>query len=113
MMQAYYKAGQSLKLHERHAAMGYVPWVVVEAAREVGIQGAVVHTSATRPRGKVLRLHELGRADDFDAVELAEDSPLWHAWKAEVKRRLGGNYDVIARAVSGGRMHIHVEYDPK
>lgn len=69
-------------------------------------------------------LHPYGYAADADSPGMpelpAQDDPeyepideLWQLLRKRVAYRLGDEFDVLAHAVEGGRIHLHWEWDPR
>jgi len=83
---------------------------IVDAVfREEGL--TCVLTSLWRPRGAG-SFHPMGFAADFDAPVNLDDGR-WKRIRDEVGHRLGSEFQVLAHAVEGGKMHLHVEFDPR
>lgn len=83
----------------------------INAANVVGLKADMLVTSgndSVHARGSK---HYADEALDFRTKHLSEGQK--HAWRMELKRRLGRDYDVILEDENGTNEHLHVEYDPK
>lgn len=83
----------------------------INAANVVGLKVDMLVTSgndSVHARGSK---HYTDEALDFRTKHLTTNAK--HAWSAELKRRLGRDFDVILEDEGGPNEHLHVEYDSK
>jgi len=78
--------------------------IVMDAYEEMGQEATI--TSGTDGTHKQNSLHYSGNAMDFRTRDV--DPSRMKSLVAEIKRRLGENFDVVLE-----KDHLHVEFDPK
>lgn len=83
---------------------------LINSATKLGLVDMVV-TAGRNGQHKVGSLHYKDKALDFRTRHLAE--PQKFALIAEMKTRLGPDYDVILENLGGANEHGHAEHDPK
>lgn len=93
-----------------------VPKVVIIAcalsnAAEILSLPDMLITSGNDSKHKTGSKHYSDEALDFRTKHLTKDQK--HKLVAEVKRRLGKDYDVILESEGKVNEHLHIEWDPK
>lgn len=82
----------------------------INAAQELGLPGDVLITSGNDGKHMTGSKHYTDEALDLRTKHIG-----WHlasSWATAIKRRLGGDYQVLLEDYSKPNEHLHVEYDP-
>lgn len=86
------------------------PQVILAVLAVEEVMGFCTVTSANDSKHSASSWHYKGRALDFRTKDYAGDKL---KAVADIKERLGPDFDVVLEAEGEPNEHLHVEYDPK
>lgn len=101
---------RGVKLHKLSPQMALATQVVASVFADFGVP--CVMTSANDSQHSPNSKHYEGNAGDYRTKYQELNGKEW-ALAAEVKDRLGPDFDVVMEAIGTDNEHLHVEYDPK